>query len=450
MALKLGNDGTGSTDLLPVQFYIHGGGFVVFTNQYSGGDFFVHNDVIHVGFEYRLGVFGFLNLQNEIAPGNAGLKDQLAALQWVNRNIQRFGGDPEKVTIVGESAGSMSVHWLTLLPQTEGLFRAAIMKSGAAYDVYTDKPKYFGEQLIKNLSKITPGKSVEDLLLKSTPDQLIAASPPFVEEGPFRPTFISVEKRLVGTGLHLVTQDPESLVLQRVRSAVPMMIGVTSCEMAQSADAQYPYIMPNDPSFLMLVPGAVIPSKDTQRVLNISAEALGYNYEDVQSAIRNQFFKNFSADCDERCRFKQYIVQQGIKLSAIRALRHQAAFSSAPVYAYQYSYPASPNDECAYHGADDFKVWPIFANTSYNGTSPDSLLLRRLVKFISNFIKYMDPVPDMTDADIKLRWPSMKAASPDVYLNIGKELSLPGTDLLGSDGPFWTNLFKKYRDGKSF
>ncbi|KAE8739905.1 Carboxyl/Cholinesterase 48, partial [Frankliniella occidentalis] len=61
----------------------------------------------------------FLNLQNEIAPGNAGLKDQLAALQWVNRNIQRFGGDPEKVTIVGESAGSMSVHWLTLLPQTE-------------------------------------------------------------------------------------------------------------------------------------------------------------------------------------------------------------------------------------------------------------------------------------------------------------------------------------------
>ncbi|KAE8739906.1 hypothetical protein FOCC_FOCC014588 [Frankliniella occidentalis] len=116
---------------------------------------------------------------------------------------------------------------------------------------------------------------------------------------------------MVGTGLHLVTQDPESLVLQRVRSAVPMMIGVTSCEMAQSADAQF------------------IPSKDTQRVLNISAEALGYNYEDVQSAIR------------------------------------------------------------AYHGADDFKVWPIFANTSYNGTSPDSLLLRRLVKFISNFIKYM-------------------------------------------------------------
>ena len=61
-----------------------------------------------------------MSLDDEVVPGNAGLKDQLAALQWVQRNIAVFGGDPHKVTIGGHSAGSASAHWLTLLPAAKG------------------------------------------------------------------------------------------------------------------------------------------------------------------------------------------------------------------------------------------------------------------------------------------------------------------------------------------
>lgn len=81
---------------------------------------------------YRLGAFGFLSLGSRDYSGNNGLKDQLFALQWVKRNIEKFGGDKDLVTLFGESAGSASVHCQVLSPKSEGLFKRAIMQSGSA------------------------------------------------------------------------------------------------------------------------------------------------------------------------------------------------------------------------------------------------------------------------------------------------------------------------------
>lgn len=84
-----------------------------------------------VTINYRLGAFGFLSLGTADHSGNNGLKDQLFALQWVQRNIDRFGGDKDMVTIFGESAGSSSVHIHSLAPKSKGLFKRAIMQSGS-------------------------------------------------------------------------------------------------------------------------------------------------------------------------------------------------------------------------------------------------------------------------------------------------------------------------------
>ncbi|KAJ8973198.1 hypothetical protein NQ317_014625, partial [Molorchus minor] len=73
---------------------------------------------------------GFLSTEDEVIPGNNGLKDQLSALEWVQENIYLFGGDPSKVTIVGQSAGSASVSYHLLSEKSKGMFRAAIMESG--------------------------------------------------------------------------------------------------------------------------------------------------------------------------------------------------------------------------------------------------------------------------------------------------------------------------------
>ncbi|KAJ8955022.1 hypothetical protein NQ318_000454 [Aromia moschata] len=95
-------------------------------------DFLLDEDVIVVSFHYRVGILGFLSTGDLAAPGNAGLKDQVLALKWIKENIARFGGDPNRITIFGQSAGGASVSYLLQTPQTRGLYRGAIMQSGAS------------------------------------------------------------------------------------------------------------------------------------------------------------------------------------------------------------------------------------------------------------------------------------------------------------------------------
>ena len=121
----------------PVMVWIHGGAFALGSGSeamYRSGKLPERGDVVLVTINYRLGALGFLNL-NEVtggkipSTGNEGLLDQVAALEWVRDNITGFGGDPENVTIFGESAGGMSVACLMVLPKARGLFHRAIIES---------------------------------------------------------------------------------------------------------------------------------------------------------------------------------------------------------------------------------------------------------------------------------------------------------------------------------
>ncbi|XP_077282972.1 juvenile hormone esterase-like [Arctopsyche grandis] len=118
---------------LVVMVFIHGGAFRMGSNSKMiyGADRLVKKDVILVTTNYRLGALGFLCMNNEDVPGNAGLKDQVFALRWVQRNIAKFGGDSENVTIFGESAGAASVQYLMMSPMAKGLFARAILQSGS-------------------------------------------------------------------------------------------------------------------------------------------------------------------------------------------------------------------------------------------------------------------------------------------------------------------------------
>lgn len=126
---------------LPVMVWIFGGGFVAggTSEPRQDGQFLARKGVLVVSMNYRLGVFGFFALpalaaeSPQKAAGNYGLLDQVAALQWVHRNIAKFGGDPNNVTIFGESAGSISVSTLMASPLSRGLFVHAIGESGGAF-----------------------------------------------------------------------------------------------------------------------------------------------------------------------------------------------------------------------------------------------------------------------------------------------------------------------------
>ena len=127
----------------PVMVWIHGGAFVIGAGSQSiyDGARLAARDVVVVTINYRLGAFGFLALADVsqgVVPGagTEGLADQIMALDWVRRNITAFGGDPDNVTVFGESAGAMCVAALLASPRTEGMYHKAILQSGAAHIGY--------------------------------------------------------------------------------------------------------------------------------------------------------------------------------------------------------------------------------------------------------------------------------------------------------------------------
>ena len=116
--------------LKPVMVWIHGGGFTTGSSNEYIPVALAMRDVVVVTFNYRLAGFGFMTFGNDLVSGNMGLRDQLEALNWVKRYISNFGGDPDKITIFGQSSGAVSVHALHLSPKSNGLISGAIAQSG--------------------------------------------------------------------------------------------------------------------------------------------------------------------------------------------------------------------------------------------------------------------------------------------------------------------------------
>jgi para-nitrobenzyl esterase len=158
----------------PVVVYLHGGAFFIGSASMPiyGGEGVARRDAVFVNLNYRLGVLGFLShpaLTSEsshASSGNYGFLDQIAALQWVHRNIAAFGGDPANVTLVGQSAGSMSVLALQASPLAKGLFQRAVGMSGAsiaATGPFALRPLAQGEAEGVKFQQLVKAASLDDL-----------------------------------------------------------------------------------------------------------------------------------------------------------------------------------------------------------------------------------------------------------------------------------------------
>ena len=159
----------------PVMVWIHGGAFRVGAarrNVSQGGPLAIRGDVVVVTLNYRLHAFGFLDLSElggaEYArSGNLGLLDQVAALRWVQANIDRFGGDPENVTLFGESAGGISVGALLGSSHASGLFHRAVAQSGTSNLVREPEQ---ARAVTRAFAKVAKLETVEELRALSTPE----------------------------------------------------------------------------------------------------------------------------------------------------------------------------------------------------------------------------------------------------------------------------------------
>jgi para-nitrobenzyl esterase len=234
---------------LPVMVWIHGGGFVGGSGALPGvaGAPFARQGVVLVTINYRLGRFGFFAFpalsreRPDETRGNYAYMDQIAALQWVKRNIAAFGGDPDNVTIFGFSAGGVSVHSLLASPQARDLFHKAIAQSGGSRDsVLTARPmREDGVDPNYPVSAETIGRTfaqskgidgVDQAALASlralSPDQVLRGAPPAA--GTNAP---QIELTPILDG-RLITETAETAYKARRQPRVPLLAGSNSADTA--------------------------------------------------------------------------------------------------------------------------------------------------------------------------------------------------------------------------
>jgi|WetSurMetagenome_2_1015567.scaffolds.fasta_scaffold01584_16 para-nitrobenzyl esterase len=175
---------------LPVFVWIYGGGFSSGSAACAvyDGEEMAKKGIVFVSFNYRVGVLGFLahsslssESENKVS-GNYGLLDQVEALKWISKNIEAFGGDPGKVTIAGQSAGSMSVCSLVASPLTKGLFRGAIAQSGGILSGFMNNSLQDAEKAGQTYMEKLKVPDISELRKKSA-EELFAAG------GSFRPVY---------------------------------------------------------------------------------------------------------------------------------------------------------------------------------------------------------------------------------------------------------------------
>ena len=213
----------------PVMVWIHGGGFTSgsgSTPLYDGAALARRGDVVVVTLNYRLGALGYLFLE-ELGGANFGMLDQVAALRWVREEIASFGGDPDEITVFGESAGGKSVETLLAMPAARGLFHRAILES--TYDPPMEREAAIGsaEALLVELGL---GAGDADRLRQLPARRLVEARDALqaraLESGTAPPPFVPVVDGDV------LPEHPRQAVASGVARSVPMLIGTNLDERA--------------------------------------------------------------------------------------------------------------------------------------------------------------------------------------------------------------------------
>lgn len=226
---------------VPVLVYIHPGGFYSLSGQsknYAGPKNLMDRKIVLVTVNYRLGALGFMSTGTRECPGNAGLKDQVMALKWIQRNIHKFGGNPESVTIMGYSAGAMSVTLHMVSPMSNGLFHKVIAMSGAATSQWRVPTDQF--ELAQKQARLLqcPDDTSENIIncLRKVSAKQIGDSLPAMFDFDYNPIILwepVVEKKFGQA--RFLTDNPTKLFREGNFIRTPVLAGITKDEFVYPA-----------------------------------------------------------------------------------------------------------------------------------------------------------------------------------------------------------------------
>ncbi|MRW84035.1 carboxylesterase family protein [Pseudoduganella sp. FT26W] len=365
---------------LPVLVYFYGGGFAAGDGSEPryDGESMAAKGIVTLTVNYRLNVFGFLahpELTKESkhhASGNYGLMDQAAALAWVKKNIAAFGGDPSRVTIAGESAGSFSVSAQMINPQSRGLFAGAIGESGSLLGLKAPAPLAAGQQGGAEFALAIGAPTLVELRALPAQQLLDETSKPgrwfsAVQDG------------------YVIPRAPVAMYAAGEQAKVPLLAGWNSYE------GHYKQIL-----------------GETEPTAENFAAALQKLYGDQAAAAQQAYGGDIKQAATELAsdRFIAY--------GTWKWINSHARTSGKPTYRYYYTRPR-PGQEGAGHSVEiEYALGNLPGNKVYAWTADDYALSAQMQDYFANFIKTGNPngggLPE---------WPQASAGAGSRLMELG-------------------------------
>jgi para-nitrobenzyl esterase len=410
LTLNVWTGAQGSGEARPVMVWIHGGALTRGSGSLPlyDGESLAKKGVVVVTINYRLGVFGFLahpELTRESdhnSSGNYAFLDQIAALQWVKKNIAAFGGDPKKVTIFGESAGAWSVNYLMATPLAKGLFERAIGESGAAFGPMQTLLQTEG--LGTKFASSMGADSIQALRTKPAEDVLkrsgLASFPPCVDGW-------------------MLPESVYDIFEHGKQNDVPLIAGSNADE--ATSLAPWPE--------------------------NRTLQAFRKDMQQRFGSLADEFFKIYPADTEAQAKAAHYASIRDLLFGwQMRTwVREQTSTGHAPAFLYYFSYvPADPESARygAYHASEIAYVFNNLDRTKHVPTEADAQLADRLSSYWVNFAATGDP-----NRKALPEWPPYQRSS-DEALEFGRSIK-EVAHLHQAALDFLTTFYQRQRIGTS-
>ncbi|XP_069364429.1 esterase FE4-like, partial [Maniola hyperantus] len=401
-----------SRNRLPVLVWIYGGAFSYgFASRYIyGPKYLIRHDVILVTLNYRVGPYGFFCLDTPEVPGNQGFKDQVSALRWVRDNIAAFGGDVNKITVMGESAGAASIEY-HLLSKQDKLFNQAIIQSGSTLspglleESGRSKPFRTAQQL---------GFETEDLseamaFLAKTDVKLVIAA--FEELGLRGRPCIEQEFDNVDS---ILTDHPMNMDIPKVKD-IPVLIGFTNKE--------------------KLAAYAAMPAEEFKN-LNVFEDSLqkkfiyDEEFKEMEDIVRRFYIGDEELSEAVRTNLTDFESDYEFAFPIQTSLKKYLKTGAKDVYYYMFSYSGDRNyikkrQNITIPGAAHADEISYLFDLSYEkdaASEADQRVIDQMTMLWTNFVKYGNPTPETSDL-LPVKW-SPITEHMYTYLNIDSELSV--------------------------
>lgn len=386
--LNIYSPNVNSTKKMNVMVFIHGGAFMFNLGGVFGPQIFLDQDVVYVNLNYRLGPLGFLSTEDELVPGNNGIRDQIRALEWIKENIEYFGGNPESVTIMGMSAGGASVQTHYLSKQSEGLFSKGISQSGTVLNpwVIMEEPLKKSQTVASHVGCPTENKEEMVNCLKSKPARQIVHTVKHFQPwlyNPFSPFGLVVDSWAKDP---IFPEHPLILLQKGLVKDLPWITSYTSAEGLYPASDFYfdEYLDYLDKRWNYIMP----------YILHYNDVVPAYQLNKVGTKIRLEYLKNEEVGKRNFEKFVRILSDRLFLKDIESASRLQAAATKSPVYCYYFNYRGvnSKSNFRTYsdvnlgvsHGDDTSYIFKTNMDTlsTENDRSMSEILINMIVSFM--------------------------------------------------------------------